>query len=154
MKYLNSLNHYRALSIILIVAIHSFYTADIKLDSYVSQFFFNSISGATLNFIFISGFLFYQVFYKRFEYSKFVKSRVDRFLKPYLVLSILPILVCLITIPMYWDNSNIIKFNDGNLAFWYSVSAIKYLITGAHITAYWYIPFMMVMVVISPLFVA
>lgn len=135
------------------MAIHVYSTANLQLDTYWSQFFFNLISGATLNFIFISGFLFYIVFYKRYKYSKFVKGRANRYLKPYLFLSILPILISVLTIPMYWDNSDLIDYNSQNLL-WKCVSSLKYLVTGAHITAYWYIPFIMLMVIISPIFVA
>lgn len=151
MKYLNSLNHYRAIAIIFIVAVHTRYVSDVQLDTVMGKLFYNAISGSTLNFSFISGFLFYIVLYKRYKYSNFLKARVDRFLKPYLFLSILPILVCLITIPTYWDNSNLVA-NSGLP--WYLVSTFKYLISGAHITAYWYIPFVLIMAVMSPLHVA
>jgi len=150
MKYLNSINHYRALAIVFIVAIHAQFVAGLKLDTYISQFFFNVISGATLNFSFISGFVFYLVLYKRYKYSTFVKGRVNRFLKPYLFLSILPIVVSLIIMPMYWDNSNLAIYNSW---FWYVISIFKYVITGAHITAYWYIPFVIIMTLMSPLHV-
>jgi len=153
MKYLNSLNHYRALSIIFIVAVHSQFLAEIKLESYTNKFLLNAISGSTLNFVFISGFLFYLIFYKRYKYLNFVKGRANRVLKPYLFLSILPILVCLITIPAYWDNSSFVEFNKANMGPWYFISIFKYLITGAHITAYWYIPFIIIMAVMSPLHV-
>jgi hypothetical protein len=151
MKYLNSLNHYRALAIIFIGAVHARYVSDVQLDTYTSKFLFNAISGSTLNFSFLSGFLFYIVLYKRYNYSDFLKARVDRFLKPYLFLSILPILVCLITIPSYWDNSDLVA-NNGLP--WQLVSTFKYLISGAHITAYWYIPFVLIMAIMSPLHVA
>ncbi|WP_405572729.1 acyltransferase [Winogradskyella sp. Asnod2-B02-A] len=150
MKFFNSINHYRALAIVMIIAVHAQFVADLKLDTYVSQFFFNAISGATLNFSFISGFLFYLVLYKNYKYSTFVRGRVNRFLKPYLFLSILPIVVSLITIPNYWDNSNLAEYNGW---FWYLISIFKYVITGAHITAYWYIPFIVVMTLMSPLHV-
>ncbi|WP_339614482.1 acyltransferase [uncultured Winogradskyella sp.] len=153
MKYLNSLNHYRALAIIFIIAVHARGLADIKLDSYISRFLFNTLSGSTLNFSFISGFLFYLVLYKRYNYASFFKARVDRFLKPYLFLSILPILICLITTPMYWGNSNLVEANIFNGLSLYLISIFKYLISGAHITAYWYIPFVMIMAVMSPLHV-
>jgi hypothetical protein len=151
MKYLNSLNHYRALAIIFIVAVHARFVSDVQLDTYTSKLLYNAISGSTLNFSFISGFLFYIVLYKRYKYLDFLNARLDRFLKPYLFLSILPILVCLITIPTYWDNSNLVA-NSG--LSWHLVSTFKYLISGAHITAYWYIPFVLIMAVMSPLHVA
>lgn len=138
----------------MIVAIHSYSAADLVLDSYTSRFLFNLVSGATLNFIFISGFLFYLVFYEKFEFFKFVKGRIDRYLKPYLFLSILPIAISLLTMPMYWDNSIIIDFNKDTIGTWHFISTLKYLVSGAHITAYWYIPFIMLMVLLSPLFVA
>lgn len=152
MKYLNSINHYRALSIVLIVTLHVYSTADFVMDTFLSRFLFNLISGATLNFVFISGFLFYIVFYQKFDYFQFVKGRVDRYLKPYLILSILPIIIRLISDPMYWDNTIFIQYKE-NFLLWNLISSLKFLITGAHITAYWYIPFIMLMVLISPLFV-
>ncbi|BAO74675.1 acyltransferase family protein [Winogradskyella sp. PG-2] len=153
MKYLNSLNHYRALAIIFIIAVHAQFVSDVKLDTFTSKFFFNAISGSTLNFSFISGFLFYLVLYKKYEYSNFFKARVNRFFKPYLFLSILPIFMGLMTMPFYWDNSGLIESNQLNKLFWNSISTFKYLISGAHITAYWYIPFVMIMAVLSPLHV-
>jgi peptidoglycan/LPS O-acetylase OafA/YrhL len=153
MKYLNSLNHYRAIAIIFILAVHVKFISDVNLDSYTSRFFFNIMTGSTINFSFISGFLFYLVLYKRYKYFTFFKARVERFLKPYLFLSILPILFCLVTNPMYWDNSSLANIDENSGAFWYLISAFKYLFTGAHIMAYWYIPLVMVMALISPLYV-
>ncbi|MFK7831933.1 MAG: acyltransferase family protein [Winogradskyella sp.] len=152
MIYSNSFNHYRALAIVFIVAAHAQFVADVKVDTYFTKFFFNTLAGSTLNFSFISGFLFYLVSSKHYDYKTFFKSRFNRFFKPYLFLSIAPIVVSLITIPMYWDNSNITSFHDYNGVVWYIISTVKYLISGAHITAYWYIPLVMLMAAAFPLY--
>tara|TARA_R100001369_G_scaffold591_1_gene1969 strand:- start:10780 stop:11607 length:828 start_codon:yes stop_codon:yes gene_type:complete len=54
---------------------------------------------------------------------------------------------------MYWGNSNLVEANIFNGLSLYLISIFKYLISGAHITAYWYIPFVMIMAVMSPLHV-
>lgn len=144
--FINSINHYRAIAIIFIVAGHTFEISDLKLDSFFENVIGNLINGGTINFVFISGFLFHSIFYKRFKYSQFLKSKMKRILLPYLFLSIVPIIIRLYLIPDFWSDVN----SDG-VNFWeYIISALKYLITGSHLIAYWYIPFVILLFLMSP----
>ena len=144
--FINSINHYRAIAILFIVAGHTFEISDLKLDSFFKNVIGNLINGGTINFVFISGFLFYSIFYKRFKYSHFLKSKLKKILLPYLFLSIVPIIIRLYLVPDFWSGVN----SDG-VTFWdYIISSLKYLITGSHLIAYWYIPFVILLFLMSP----
>ena len=145
--FINSINHYRAIAILFIVAGHTFEISDLKLNSFFENVIGNLINGGTINFVFISGFLFYSIFYKRFKYRHFLKSKMKRILLPYLFLSIVPIIIRLYLVPDFWSGVN----SDG-VNFWeYILSSLKYLITGSHLIAYWYIPFVILLFLMSPL---
>ena len=59
---LNSFSHFRAVSIVFIVAGHALFTMGMQIDLFVERFFSNLIMGGTGLFVFISGFLFHHVF--------------------------------------------------------------------------------------------
>ena len=75
MKFINSINHYRAIAIIIIVAAHSFTIAEIKFDAISTNIFRNLLAGGTMNFVFISGFLFHIIFYKKYRFDKFFNGK-------------------------------------------------------------------------------
>ncbi|WP_178987673.1 acyltransferase family protein [Winogradskyella schleiferi] len=154
MPYINSFNHYRALAIVLIVAAHSRTMADLGSSTFINKFIINGIAGATMNFTFISGFLFYIVIYKRFEYSVYVKNKFNQLLKPYLVLSVIPIVISILTLPNFWDHSFTLSILGHHPFVSGSISVLKYLVSGAHVIAYWYIPFALLMALMSPLHIA
>ena len=145
--FLNSINHFRAIAIVIIVAGHLYGVSGIKFDSFSQNVIGNLITGGTINFVFISGFLFHSVFYNRFKYSKFLKSKMKRVLVPYFFLSVIPILFSLYTVPDYWNR---IKSDDVIFGM-YFISSLKFLISGSHLIAYWYIPFIILVFLMSPL---
>ena len=81
--FINSINHFRAIAILIIVSGHTYHISDLKFDSFFENVIGNLITGGTINFVFISGFLFYSIFYNRFKYSQFIKSKIKRILLPY-----------------------------------------------------------------------
>ena len=146
--FLNSINIYRALAIVLIVAPHIFYVSDIDLDSIAGQTVYNFFTGSTINFVFISGFLFYHVFYKKDRIHIFFGKKLKRLLLPYTIFSLLPIVLNLIVHPDYWDSylnlGNAGIFND------YIIPFFAYYLSGDHMVAYWYIPFAMLLFAMYP----
>ncbi len=151
--FLNSINHFRAIAIIFIVAGHCFYTIDANINAFnlAERTFVNLIAGGTVLFVFISGFLFHHIFYKRYSFKKFVSSKLKKVLLPYTLLSIVPISLLVLRGDSYFD------FYDPQGAGFisrYIVPAVKYYITGGFLTAYWYIPFAMLLFLMSPLHVA
>jgi len=146
MKFINSINHFRALSIILIVMGHLYTFSGIKFESVHENILRNIITGGTFNFVFISGFLFNSVFYNRFNYKIFIISKAKRVLLPYLILSFIPILISVYIKSDFW----VMEMNNTNVNNSLS-SFVLFLISGAHLIAYWYIPFIILIFLMSPL---
>lgn len=151
--FLNSINHFRAIAIIFIVAGHCFYTIDINLDSFglLGRTFVNLVTGGTVLFVFISGFLFHHIFYKRYKFKKFMTGKLKKVLLPYTLLSIIPISLLVLKGDSYFDFYD--PQGTGFVNF-YVVPTLKYYFTGGFLTAYWYIPFAMLLFLLSPLHMA
>lgn len=77
-------DYFRAIAIILVVAGHSY--GAWERDTTVEYALVVVITGATAPFVFISGFFFHEVFYKKFNYSNFLKVNSKRFTLPILYL--------------------------------------------------------------------
>lgn len=148
--YLHSFSHYRALAILLVVAGHSYGLAGWKIDTLPEQVLGSLITGATGLFVFISGFFFHFVFYKRFEYGAFMKKKFNAVMLPYLALSTIGIVwyVYLMGHPPYED-----QFYNDKPGLWneHLRPIVLYYWYGASAFPYWYIPFIMLTFLMSPL---
>lgn len=103
----------------------------------------NIITGNTALFVFISGFMFHHVFYKKFSYRKFVISKVKNVFLPYLFLSSLILFKLYINKSGYFDvNYYYYHFNTAfNVVDSDLITLLKYYVTGRMSLAYWYVPF-------------
>ena len=88
---LRSIEYFRALAIIFIVAGHFFSIGNVKTSGLFEQAIQNIIYGGTTLFVFISGFLLHHVFYTNFCYKLFFKKKVKVIVLPYLVFSLIPV---------------------------------------------------------------
>lgn len=107
------------------------------------------ISGGTSLFVFISGFLFHHVFYPKFVYRKFLEKKFKNVYVPYLILSVLPVIWALVIKAPFPD------FYFGPESTFYDQiirPTLLYYWYGG-VMVYWYIPFIMTMFIISPLFI-
>lgn len=147
----NSFNHFRAISILFIIAGHSFWVNGMKFDSIFDTTIKNLISGGTSLFVFISGFLFYHIFYKKYDYKKFVLTKGKNVFVPYLILGLLPVTMFVIkkvdNFDGYFLPSGVGLINE------YLIPVFKYYLSGGFLAAYWYIPFIMITFALSPLHV-
>lgn len=157
---LQSITNFRAIAIILIVAGHS-YAFGFTGDDFTSRLIKSFITGNTTLFVFISGYMFNHVFYKRYDYKKFMIDKIKNVGFPYLLLSTIIIFIFFIKGFGYYaaiDSSTdmdiysppgiigkIFSPNDSSF-----ITTVKYYFTGAPITAYWYIPFVMILFALSP----
>jgi peptidoglycan/LPS O-acetylase OafA/YrhL len=146
--YLNSINIYRGIAILLIVSAHCYSISEIKIDTTAEAVFANLTAGSTIHFIFISGFLFHHIFYRKEKIRIFFLGKIKRLLIPYTVLSILPIILKLKTEPEFWNTY--FNLNGNGLFNDYIIPAILYYLTGAHLVAYWYIPFAICLFLMYP----
>jgi len=150
--FLNSLNNFRAMAIVFIVAGHSFGLANIDTNNPIAKLIINFLSGGTFLFVFISGFLFHHVFYKKFKYNRFILGKAKTVLTPYLILGLLPVLFY-VSLKKDVFGGFFLPSGEG----WgneYLIPALKYYWTGSFLNAYWYIPFILITFLCSPLHVA
>jgi len=151
--FVNSINNFRAIAIIFIVIAHMFNFSGLEYHGvelpFYTGFFVNLIAGGTALFVFISGFMFHHVFYKSYNFKRFIKNKFKNILVPYIILSFAPIFLY---IYLNKDIYNGYFLPTGNGTFLtYIVPFIKYYWTGAFLFAYWYIPFIFVVFLFSPL---
>ncbi|MCB1735303.1 MAG: acyltransferase [Gammaproteobacteria bacterium] len=150
--YLNSFNHFRALAIAVIVASHTIWTCGWQFDSVAERFALNLVSGGSTLFVFISGFLYHHIFYRRSTpYAQFMRDKLRNVLTPYLVLSI-PTLWIFLMFPRWAVRAPIFADPDGGLIGTYLVPFLMDLLTGYTTHAYWYIPFVLLLFGLSPVF--
>ena len=158
-KFLNSINYFRAIAIIIIVMAHSYGIAHWNVYNRASIFeklFYSFNLNGSIFFIFISGFLYNHIFYPRFEYKKFMLKKAKFVLLPYLFCSAIPILYAVSrTQENFWLDAffyhNGSNFLPEAIADSQVLSAIWFLLTGRAVYAYWYIPMIMLIFALSPL---
>ena len=142
-KFINSINYFRGIAIILIVLGHSYDLARWEISSNFGSFIYSLSLNGTVYFVFISGFLYNHIFYQRFNYQKFMLKKAQYVLLPYLLFSIIPILLT-----VFSGGGESLPNELSNRPF---LAVLWYLITGKVIFAYWYIPMAMLLFAVSPL---
>lgn len=149
--FLNSINNLRALSIIFIVFGHTYWISGWQPQSWLAELYFFIFLSGTFYFVFISGFLFNHLSVNKFSYKKFMRQKLRNVISPYVCLSILPIIAAIHLKTVYPEYF----FTPGGEGIWleYIKPALLYLLSGRMLTAYWYIPFIFLMFLISPVFV-
>jgi len=150
-EWINSFNHFRAIAIIFIVAGHSLGITGMKSDTVLFGTIKNLLTGGTCLFVFISGFLFHFIYYRKFKYAIFLKNKTLSVFMPYLFLGVAPILVHILT-KNQWPGGHFLPTGEGVFPE-YVIPVLKYYASGAFLTAYWYVPFIMITFVLSPLHV-
>lgn len=152
--YLNSINYFRGIAILFIVAGHSVPPFAWQFESFYEKLFINLVYGGSVLFVFISGFLFHHVFYHNFDYGTFMSKKVKNVLTPYLILSSAPIIYF-----VFYKGAGTGRYYDyiflEKEGIYYECirPLIMYLWSGYQMTAYWYIPFIMLIFILSPLFI-
>lgn len=130
------IDYFRAIAIVLIVAGHSYDVSGIRLGTGFDNTLSDLIKGSTALFVFISGFIFDYVYSDRYSYRSFVLDRSKKLLIPY----------CLLTINAGFMFSN---WAAGGLS-WDQL--FRYFVLGDTFQAYWYIPFILLMFALAPLY--
>lgn len=147
--HLRSFEYFRAVTIVLIVVGHCYGISGWNIQSFGDRVLANLVSGGTSLFVFISGFLFHHVFYPKFEYKTFVKKKFMNVYVPYLILAFVPVCMSLYMrmpyVEYYFGPEDTIYdqiIRPALLYYWHG-----------GVLAYWYIPFIMAMFLISPVFI-
>jgi hypothetical protein len=140
-------DYFRGMTILFVVAGHCY--NNWKIDTVPEITIVNLVTGATAIFVFISGFFFHFAFYHRYNYKKFVMSKTKNVALPYLIISTISMLGMLyflgyIPFPITFTDNPVLQ---DVLAYVFNLG------TGHTWSAYWYVPFIMVMFALSPVFI-
>lgn len=143
---LRHFDHFRAVTILLVVASHCYvwWSRDTIAEIAVA----NMITGATALFVFISGFFFHYAFHRDFDYRSFMRKKTVAVLVPYLVLSTALMVKEFVRNGEIWFE---VEFSDRAWIDNIGAALAKYVTGSAHFV-YWYVPFIMLMFVLSPVF--
>ncbi|NQY37439.1 MAG: acyltransferase [Alteromonadaceae bacterium] len=139
---------FRAIAIILIILDHSIQPWG--NHPYYEKIFITLVSGGSNLFVFISGFFFHHVFFNDFNYKKFMLHKFKRVFIAYLVLSVL----CLMFLPfiqdgLFWER----VFGEADTLSEQAILYGKVFLYGKAQAPYWYIPFISIMFLLSPVFI-
>lgn len=145
-----SFDYFRGIAILFIVAGHSY--GPWGINSFSERVLANIITGGTALFVFISGFFFHHVFYEKFHYMDFLEKKIENVFIPYLILSVMGIVYYVYSsLPLPYSH----QLGLESLYSWtdYIYMTSLYLWTGRIAEAYWYIPFILIIFMLSPIFV-
>ena len=140
---------FRAIAIILIILDHSIQPWG--NHPYYEKLFITLVSGGSNLFVFISGFFFHHVFVENFHYKTFLINKFKRVFIAYLTLSVL----CLVLLPLimdtlFWER----VFGEADTLSEQALLYGKVFLYGKAQPPYWYIPFITIMFLLSPVFIA
>ncbi len=153
--HVDYLDWFRAVAILIIIAGHSYPLCGedvVYQGDHIAGRLANAIpallTGGTAYFVFISGFLYRLVFFGRTTYGEFMRKKALFVGLPYLILAS-PIALLEIGLGASTVVSSPSGFIYPHSSF---VDFIALISTGRVITAYWYIPFIFIIFLASPLF--
>ena len=148
--FLNEFNYFRGLAIIFIVWGHiisvlgvmPLLKKDNTLFTLLFRSFYANIWNGTALFVFISGFLFYHIFYQRgFDYPKFIKQKIRNVFCPYCVAVLVLFLM------------RVVSQTSMHKSGWLADPLGLIYKHCMFYSALWYIPFVMVLFLASPIFI-
>ncbi|MGI2259937.1 acyltransferase family protein [Shewanella sp. GXUN23E] len=130
----------RAIAILWIVAGHSIYNSGEGFPLALE----NVLRGGTALFVFISGYFYHRIFYPRMVYKEFMVTKIRNVLVPFLWVS----LVGLIMLATQWSLMYDRSLTEVAKGVYYTVR------NGYVLYPHWYIPFILAVFAISPVFSA
>ena len=149
---MNSFHYFRAIAILTIIAGHCVPISGWGESRFLERAMANIVIGGASLFVFVAGFLFHHIFYQKFYYLKFVGKRASKILIPYFVLSLIAIAYYFYRGSLPYEKYFTFS-NEPGIYSSYIKPTLLYLWTGRVLVAYWFIPFAMVMTILSPLHV-
>ncbi|WP_331343957.1 acyltransferase [Cellvibrio sp. UBA7661] len=129
-------DYLRGMAIAMIVLGHSIFLAQPLFPALLE----NLLRGGTGLFVFISGFFFHRVFYPRFHYTNFLRKKAQSLLIPFAVISLFALAIRMLG---WWQDGLGIQQNLINA--WYTLR------NGYVLYPHWYIPFIFLTFLCSPL---
>lgn len=144
-KFLRYIHNFRGFAIAIIVANHAITYLQLSSNGEINQTTRILVSNGTVFFVFIAGFLF-QFLSLKYEYKTYLSKKIQYVLLPYLFISIPAITLCILgkgIIAPEWFSSLFSRWSI-------PAQILMYLLTGAHLTPFWFIPMISIFYIISP----
>ncbi len=146
-------HYFRAFAILSVLGAHTWFAPSVPGMEDESRMLHCARSvlfhSSTIYFIFISGYLFDHVYKTRpFDLSKFYLGKVKHVLSPYLVLSALTILAGM---ALHASGLPIPAFINHGIPFTTAKDVVLACLRGTACVTYWYIPFILLVYLVSPL---
>lgn len=135
---LTYMNFFRGFTIIMIVMVHCT-TRYLDKEHFMYPYIYDFFAHSTNIFLFISGFLFEYLLYKEYPYSVYIHKKIKRLIVPYLFWSVPIVVAFMLTV----HQSDWLRYFVWTM--WTGLDHFN--------DAHWYIPFIFMIFVISPLFV-
>jgi fucose 4-O-acetylase-like acetyltransferase len=129
-------DYLRGLAIAMIVLGHSIFLSQPLFPALLE----NLLRGGTGLFVFISGFFFHRIFYPRFNYSQFIRKKAQSLLMPFAVISCFALVLRALG---WWLDG--LGWQQNLLNIWYTLR------NGYVLYPHWYIPFIFLTFLCSPL---
>jgi fucose 4-O-acetylase-like acetyltransferase len=129
-------DYLRGMAIAMIVLGHSIFLAQPVFPALLE----NILRGGTGLFVFISGFFFHRVFYAHFDYRQFIAKKASSLLIPFLIISAFALFVRMLG---WWQDG--LDWQENLLNAWYTLR------NGYILYPHWYIPFIFLTFLCSPL---
>jgi surface polysaccharide O-acyltransferase-like enzyme len=147
---------FRGLSIIFVVFSHCYYLGICVFghnENIFAQIFRNFISGSSAFFVFISGFLFLSIYKSNNDYKKKLYKKIKFVYYPFLIFISFDLvyLIFRVILSFISDDSNFTYYWDRILKF----DFVSTYIVGKSLFTFgvlWYIPFIMLVYILSPIF--
>ncbi|QSX37007.1 acyltransferase family protein [Shewanella sedimentimangrovi] len=139
-KHQPEFTYMRGLAIVLIVLGHSIYNSNQGFPALLE----NLLRGGTALFVFISGYFYHRVFHPRLVYREFMMGKVHNVLYPFLWVSLLGLLA----LALQWSLMYHRPLTEVAKGIYYTVR------NGYVLYPHWYIPFIMAVFALSPLYSA
>lgn len=145
---LNYIHGLRGVAMLFIVFGHAIYFQFDWSGNLSTKYFLQDLlSGGTILFVFVAGFLF-EYLSPRYQYSKYMKTKFKNVVFPYLLVSIPALLDIFVLGDPARNFPHLEGSNVGAQLLWY------YAVGGAHVNySLWFIPMIILFFVLSPLFV-
>ena len=148
--HLAFIDGFRAIAIVAVVIGHCYALAfgPVRGGNFATNVVVNIASGNTALFVFISGLLLHHVFYARWDFGKFMKGKLTNVFFPYAVISLFLVFFARLGNQLPYSTVHSAGFATDNFYLDYGVS----LLTGQLGPSLWYIPFVFIIFLASPLF--
>lgn len=153
LPHLAAIDSFRGLAILLIIAGHVIDLSRLHVDTVPEKVLVNLIKCGTSLFVFISGFLFHYLLARGFSYRRFLLQKAEYVLLPYLVMSAIPVTYLAVRVlqRMPSDGTTTLACIIEKLGSFVG-QIVASLSTGLFLNGYWYVPFILTICLLAPVF--